>query len=233
MDQQTTEKRLAARAAANMVESGMVVGLGTGSTCAFMLERLGERQREEGLAIRGVSSSDATATRAAELGIPILPLTSDVRPDVYLDGADEVDPAGNLVKGGGGALLKEKLVLVWSHRRIIMVDSTKHVARLGSTFRIPVEVVRYGWTTTAARIADLGCVPELRSRQRSPFVTDEGHFILDCAFAAGIANPASVELALRSAPGVVETGLFLSLADQVVTGRGDRTTIDHFPTKPY
>lgn len=224
------EKAAAGRAAAALVADGMVVGLGTGSTAEAMLGALAERIAAEGLRVQGVPTSEATAETARSLGIPLHPdYPERLANDLTLDGADEVDPRGQLVKGGGGALLREKLVARAASRLVIMVDPSKHVEHLGPGFPIPVEIVPFGWKETVARLESLGATPRLRMAGGQPYRTDGGHYIADCSFPV-INDPAVLELRLKSALGVVETGLFVDMADQVLTGRPDGTCdVKNFP----
>ncbi len=219
---QAEAKRVAAREAVRLVEPGMRVGLGTGSTSEEMMRCLAERVKQ-GLSIEGVPTSDAIAEMARSLGIPLAPELPDfARVDLTLDGADEVDPGGNLVKGGGGALLREKLVASASRRLVIMVDDTKHVEALCSTRALPVEVVPYGWTATLERIAALGGESLLRLAGEKPFVTDQGNYIADVRFPPQ-AKPGELHDRLAAVVGVVETGLFVGLATCVITGHADGT----------
>lgn len=214
-------KRLAAERAAAMVEPGMVLGLGTGSTAELALAAIARRLAGGWLAgVRGVPTSANTAELARSLGIPLAELDEVGRIDLTLDGADEVDPALDLVKGAGGALLREKIVACASRRNVIVVDERKLVERLGTRARLPVEVVRFGWRTQAAALEELGAaeVELRRSAGGEPHLTDEGHYLLDCRFAEGIADAAALERQIRARPGIVETGLFLGLADTVVVG---------------
>jgi len=215
-------KRVAALRAAEMVESGSVVGLGTGSTARHAVQRLGERLREGSLRdVLGVPTSDGTARIAELAGIPLTTLEEHPVLDLTIDGADEVDPALDLIKGLGGALLREKIVALASRRLVIVVDHTKRVARLGERAPVPVEVVRFGWGTARAYLESLGARVTLRrSAGGDPFVTDEGHLVLDSHFGA-IGDPARLSAAIRARCGVVEHGLFLSLASIVlVSGPG-------------
>jgi ribose 5-phosphate isomerase A len=215
-------KRQAAERAVELVEDGMVLGLGTGSTARFALEALAERrQRGELQAIVGIPTSVATQQAAELLGVPLTTLEDHPRIDLTLDGADEVDPSLDLIKGLGGALLWEKIVASASERLVILVDETKLVDRLGKKAPLPVEVVPFGWTTHVEVARTLGAEPTLRRHNGQPFRTDGGHYILDCRFPDGIADARAVEDALRDRVGVVETGLFLGLATTVVVGTDD------------
>jgi ribose 5-phosphate isomerase A len=218
------EKRAAAARSLEYVEPGQIVGLGSGSTAAIMVEMLALRVRA-GLDIRGVATSAPTRLLAEAGGIPLLALAQVTRLDLTIDGADEVDPDLQLIKGGGGALLHEKIVAFGSDRLIIIVDSSKLVARLGR-FALPVEVVPSAWRLLALKLGALGCTPALRLQQggSDPFVTDEGNHILDCA-CGGIADPRRLARALADLPGVVEHGLFVDMADLVIVGRGTATEV--------
>jgi len=202
-------KRMAAESAAAQVASGMTVGLGTGSTAAFVLEALGIRIRD-GLPSTGVPAYEATAARARALGIP---LALDVVSDIAIDGADEVDPRTlNLIKGRGGALLREKIVAQATRRFLVVVDETKLVFQLGAGL-LPVEVAPFGWQATARRLENLGA-----QLQRRDFVTDNGNYILDCAFGL-MDNPESLASQLDHIAGVVEHGLFIGLTAEVHVGK--------------
>jgi ribose 5-phosphate isomerase A len=223
-----TAKRAAAIRACDFVEDGMIVGLGTGSTAAHMVRELGRRARE-GLRITGVPTSDAAAALAREEGIPLTDLDGEARPDLTIDGADEADAALNLIKGGGGALLREKIVAVASRRMIAIADASKQVAALGA-FPLPVEVVPFGIGATRAAIAEvlagadvLGHGIMVRQREGEAFRTDGGHMILDLALRR-IGNPGALDTALKAVPGVVETGLFCGICDLMVLGHGDGRT---------
>lgn len=218
---QAAQKALAGRRAAEAVQDGMVVGLGTGSTAAALLEALGQRVRD-GLRFTGVPTSEATARRAAELGIPLATLEERPGLDLDIDGADEVDPRGELIKGLGGALLREKIVACAARRLLIMVDESKLVGRLGEKAPVPVEVVRFGWTCTAQALRALGAVPVLRGGTASPFLTDGGNLVLDCRFPAG-ADLVALAGPLKATVGVVEHGLFTGMRPTIVVARGDGT----------
>src|SRR5262245_4496376 len=216
----TNPKQAAGARAADLVKDGMAIGLGTGSTVAFVLERLAERIRREGLRVRGLPTSRRTEEAARALGIPLVGFEEALPLDLAIDGADEVDPRWNLIKGGGGALLREKIVASASRTTTIVVAEDKLVPRLGR-FPLPVEVVPFAARPVAKALEALGCRASLR---RDPagaeLVTDEGHRILDCAFGR-IDDPPALEAAIDRIPGVVESGIFVGLARRLVVGRAD------------
>jgi ribose 5-phosphate isomerase A len=224
-------KASAAAAAVALVESGMVVGLGTGSTSAFAVDLLGQRVAE-GLRIVGIPTSEQTAHAAARLGIPLSTLGERDRIDLTIDGADEIDVATlDLLKGRGGAALREKIVASASDRLIVIADRTKLVDRLGLKGPVAVEVVPFGWRATAKRL--LGFVPALARRTTrggEPFVTDGGNYILDCALGA-IADPRALQRRLDETVGVVEHGLFLGLASLVIVGEQDGVRVIERPAQ--
>jgi ribose 5-phosphate isomerase A len=209
-------KRAAALRAIEEVEDGMVLGLGTGSTAAFVVEGLAARVAA-GLRVIGIPTSERTAAQARQLGIPIAGFAEHQRIDLTIDGADEVALGSlDLIKGLGGALLREKIVAAASARLVIVVDQEKLVDRLGEHTPVPVEVTQFGWQATAAALAGLGCVPERRyTAGETPYVTDGGNFILDCRFGA-LADPAGLERRLAMTVGVVESGLFVGRSSAVV-----------------
>lgn len=210
-------KQAAARKAVDFVRDGMVVGLGTGSTAKHLIVALGEQVRA-GLALRGVPTSHETAALARRCGIPLIETDDRWDIDVALDGADQVDPEFNLIKGGGGALLKEKIVAAAARQFIVLIDYTKQVPVLGLSFPLPVEVVRFGWGSTARAIERLThSRAVLRTRDGAPFITEAGHFILDVHLAR-IDRPRELEAALNEIPGIVETGLFVNRTNLVVVG---------------
>lgn len=204
-----------ARRAADEVQAGSLVGLGTGSTAEAVLDELGRRVAE-GLRFTGVATSERTAALAARLGVPLRSIDDVDRLDLCIDGADEIDPALDVVKGRGGALLWEKIVATRAERYVIVAVADKRVARLGTRMPVPVEVVPFGWRHTAQLVADLGCAPALRLRDGAPFVTDGSHYILDCA-TGPIVNPAALAVRIKAVSGVVEHGLFIGMADRVLT----------------
>ncbi len=217
------QKREAARRALDLVEPGMRLGLGTGSTARAFVELVGE-QVAAGLDVRCVATSNATEAQAKRLGIPLETLEELPELDLTVDGADEIDPALRLIKGGGGALLREKIVAAASRRMAVIADETKLVARLGA-FPLPVEVVSFGLRSTCRHIertlADLGLAGPIRLRGgASPFVTDGGHYILDCSLGA-ITDPERLAEAFSHIPGVVEHGLFIGYARTAIIARAE------------
>jgi ribose 5-phosphate isomerase A len=223
-----TLKRRAAAEALTRVESGMRLGLGTGSTMAHFLDLLGEALASGHLVdIVGVATSERTASHAGRLDIPVRSLADVGRLDLAVDGADEVDPALDLVKGLGGALLREKMVVQAADRFVVIVDETKEVGRLGMRAPLPVEVVPFAWDAHLDFLRSLGGRPARRSGDAGPFVSDNGNFILDVDFDNGIEDAHALERALQARAGIVETGLFLDLADEVLIASDAGTTSRH------
>jgi ribose 5-phosphate isomerase A len=214
--------------AASRIEDGTLVGLGTGSTAEAMVHALGARVAA-GLSVGGVATSVRTAELARSLNIPLKELAEIDRIDLCIDGADEIDPALNLVKGRGGALLFEKLVARRADRYIIIATDEKLVPRLGVRMPLPVEVVPTGWTHTAEAIAELGLAPALRELEGgSPYVTDGGHYILDCAWPNNHQfDPATLATALKALTGVVDHGLFIGMADTALTVNASGVITEH------
>ncbi|ATS19609.1 ribose-5-phosphate isomerase RpiA [Synechococcus sp. PCC 6717] len=213
-------KQAVAKAAADRVQSGMVVGLGTGSTTAFVIEFLGDRLRNGELSnIRGVPTSFQASVLAKQYGIPLVTLDDVTKIDVAIDGADEVDPAKNLIKGGGAAHTREKIVDSLADQFLVVVDSSKLVERLGSTFPVPVEVLPLALSPVSRALTALGGKPELRMgvKKDGPVITDQGNFVLDVTFAE-IADAAALEKTINNIPGVLENGLFVNVADVVLVG---------------
>jgi ribose 5-phosphate isomerase A len=211
------QKRISGEAAAELVEAGMVVGLGTGSTAAWFVKALAARK----LDIRGVPTSEATANLARDLGIALAALDDVKSIDLTVDGADEIGPGLSLIKGGGAALLREKLVWEASKRCVVIADAAKHVTALGK-FPLPIEVVRFGHIHTGQRLADIAAEfdllpPRLRMADRGVVVTDGGNVIYDMPSGV-IAEPAALAAALKTVTGVVDHGLFLDLADEALLG---------------
>jgi ribose 5-phosphate isomerase A len=207
-------KQRAAEAALEHVSSGLVIGLGTGSTADYFLVALGEALKSGRVRdVRGVPTSEQTHRRAQHLGIPLVPLERVGRVDVTIDGADEVAPNLDLIKGLGGALLREKIVAQNSGRLVIIADAGKRVSKLGEKSPVPVEVIPFAHEVQAAFLTSLGCEPKLRRKpDGSNFVTDNGNLIYDCRFPGGMADPGTLETKLATRAGVVETGLFLGIA---------------------
>ncbi|MEJ6398306.1 ribose-5-phosphate isomerase RpiA [Yoonia sp. 208BN28-4] len=219
-------KFAAAKQACSFVSSGMTVGLGTGSTAAWLVRCLGDMVRDEGLQIRGVPTSSRTAQLARDVGIDVISLDEAKWLDITIDGADEYDGSLNLIKGGGGALLQEKIVATASDQMVVIADISKQVETLGA-FPLPVEVIPFGWQTTKTLIEEtligmdvLGRTASLRMNGDSPFFTDEGNHILDLHLNR-IGNARQLSLVINQIPGVVENGLFIDICDVVVIGYGD------------
>ncbi len=214
-------KRDAAVGAVDAVRPGMVVGLGSGSTAAFAIEEIGRRIAAGDLRdVVGIPTSHAAHRMALECSVPVATLEQHPRVDVTIDGADEVDPLGRVIKGGGGALLREKIVASRSTRWILVVDATKLVHKLGERYPLPVEVVTFGWGAHLDALRALGAEPRLRLKDgEHPFLTDEGHYLIDARFPDGIADPDALHHDLRQRAGVVDTGLFLGFSPTVVVGQ--------------
>lgn len=213
-------KQAAAFKAVSYIQDGMIVGLGTGSTAYWAIQYLGERV-QNGLKVTAVATSDETERLAREVNIDIQPLDGVDILDIDIDGADEVDKNLNLIKGGGGALLREKIVAVASKMFIVIADESKLVYTLGK-FPLPVEVIVFGYTHTAKKLASLGCKPVLRIKENRAFITDNGNYILDCHFDA-IADPGALQQKINAIAGVVESGLFVKVASRVIVGSVDGT----------
>ena len=220
-DLQTQMKQAVAEAAVAQIRDGMVVGLGSGATAALMIQGLGARLAAGQLHdIVGVTTSFQGEVLAAELGIPLRALNAIDRIDLAIDGADEVDPSFQLIKGGGACHVQEKLVADRAERFIVVVDSTKLVQRLNLDFLLPVEVLPGAWVQVQSRLKSMGGVAELRmaTRKAGPVVTDQGNLVLDVRFEAGISDPIALERDINNLPGVLENGLFVNLADEVLVG---------------
>ncbi len=211
------QKKNAGYRAAEYVEDGMVVGLGTGSTAKYAIEKIGKRKKEENLDIVGIPTSIRTEERAKKAGIEIVELDQADKIDLTIDGADEVDPKMNLIKGGGGALLREKIIAHNSRNYIVIVDPSKMVEVLGDSFDLPVEILALWQEGITDQIEGLGCKAELRKHGDSIYKTDNGNNILDCDFGK-IKDPEKLSQKLDSIPGVIENGLFLNMADKIIIG---------------
>jgi ribose 5-phosphate isomerase A len=216
MDAQQELKQAAAESAVALVEDGMILGLGTGSTAILAVDILGKRVKS-GMRVTGIPTSERTAEQARSLGIPVSTLDEHPAIDLTIDGADEVELGTlNLNKGRGGALLREKIVASASKRLVIIVDESKLVERLGSHFPLSVELIPFGWHVAARKLEALGAKVVLRTgSDGKPYVSDGGHYIVDCAFGP-IASPSKLEFELNSMVGLVEHGLFLGMAAQVI-----------------
>ena len=213
-------KRLVGRLAAERVGSGMILGLGTGSTAVHAIERLGERLRSGELEqIAGVPTSFQSSALAREHGVPLVDLDQTARIDIAIDGADEVDPRLCLIKGGGAAHTREKVVDSFAETFIVVVDESKLVTRLGSTFPVPIEVLPMALGSVTSAVESLGASPELRMavKKAGPVVTDQGNLVIDARFPL-IDDPGGLERELNNIPGVVENGLFVGVADLVLVG---------------
>ncbi|MCT0231644.1 ribose-5-phosphate isomerase RpiA [Synechococcus sp. CS-1324] len=214
-------KQAVAAAAVEQIQDGMVLGLGSGSTAALMIQALGAKLRSGELSdITGVTTSFQGEVLAAELGIPLQSLNAIEQIDLAIDGADEVDPGFQLIKGGGACHVQEKLVARRARRFVVVVDSSKLVERLNLDFLLPVEVLPGAWRQVKAELEAMGAEAQLRMavRKAGPVVTDQGNLVLDLRFADGIADPVSLEPRINNLPGVLENGLFVNLTDQVLVG---------------
>jgi ribose 5-phosphate isomerase A len=211
-------KQIAGEKAVEFIRDGMIVGLGTGSTVYWTIQKIGELLNK-GVNIRGIPTSIRTEKLAIELGIPLSDFSKIDYIDVTIDGADEIDSNLDLIKGGGGALLREKIVASASRKLVIVADESKVVKKLGA-FPLPVEVIPFGWENTLKNILKFGCNCNIRMIDETPFLTDNGNFILDCRFDA-ITNPNQLNIDLNTIPGVVENGLFSKMAGIVLIGQSN------------
>jgi ribose 5-phosphate isomerase A len=217
-------KRNAATRAVAAVESKMVLGLGSGSTASLAIELLGQRVAQ-GLDVTGIPTSERTAALARKFGIPLTDFAQHRRIDLTIDGADQIETGTlNLIKGLGGALLREKIVAEASARMIVVADHTKQVQQLGAATPLPVEIVPFGWQITLEKLPALGCTAALRRVDGKAFISDGGHYIADCSFAT-IPDAAALQAQLKRITGVVETGLFVGLASQAILGTDDGVTV--------
>ncbi len=216
-------KKLAAERAVEYVKSGMVVGLGTGSTVYYAIKRLGEKVKQ-GLDIRAIATSIESERMAKELGIELITFSNIDAIDITIDGADEVDPNWNLIKGGGGALLREKIVATASRQLIVIVDESKVVKQLGR-FPLPIEVVKFGYEMTMRKFEELGYNPKLRAANDRPYITDNGNYIIDCHIGL-IDNPPQLHDLINQLVGVVDNGLFINYASKVIVGYENRSVIE-------
>ncbi|WP_031427316.1 ribose-5-phosphate isomerase RpiA [Flavimarina sp. Hel_I_48] len=218
------EKRVAAMEAVKLIENGMIVGLGSGSTSAFMIEELG-KMVANGLRIKGVPSSEATHDLAKKLGIPLVDLEEVDKIDINIDGADEFDPQLRLIKGGGGALLREKIVAHNSAYNVIIADSTKQVEKLGK-FKLPIETIPFATPSILKELKGQGLNSEIRKKNNADYLTDQNNMIIDIDIYE-FSDLDTLNIMLQNIPGIVETGLFLKSTDLVIVGKGDQTIKIH------
>jgi len=209
-------KQLAAEKAVSFLDDGMTIGLGTGSTAYWAIEKIGEKVKNEGWNIKAIATSVVSEQQARGLGIPIFDFSSISTIDVTIDGADEVDPKLQLIKGGGGALLREKIVATNSKQMIVVADESKWVETLGR-FPLPVEIVHFGWERTFYKLQMLGCVAKRRMKGTDPYITDNGNYIVDCSFGE-IKDPPLLQELVNEITGVVDNGLFIHIASKLVLG---------------
>ncbi len=220
--QPVNAKQVAAEAAVTYITSGMMIGLGTGSTAAFAIQKIGARVKEEGLQIRAIATSERSEAMARELNITIVAFEDFDTIDITIDGADEVDENLDIIKGGGGALLREKIVSMQTKKNIIIVDETKLVKHLGK-FPLPAEVVPFALTVVDKKLQQLGCTTTLRKANNEVYITDNNNYILDCHFGE-IKNPAALHQSINNITGVVDNGLFIQRASLVIAAYKDGTT---------
>ena len=217
-----SEKQIAAEAATEYIKNGMIVGLGSGSTAEFAIRKIG-KMVTEGLSIRGIPTSDTTRNLAEKEGIPLIDFSETMLIDLTIDGADEIDANLNMIKGGGAALLREKIVANASKEEIIVVSSQKFVKYLGK-FPLPVEVIPFGWEVTFNHLERLGGNPDLRLDLGQPLMTDQGNFIIDCKFSQ-IIDAKKLEQSINMIPGVVENGLFTGLCSRMILAEGEKIIV--------
>ena len=216
------EKQLSAEAACDFIKDGMIVGLGTGTSAEFAVRKLGSLVRE-GLSIRGIPTSNRTKKLAEAEGIPLIDFSESMFIDLTIDGADEIDGNLNMIKGGGAALLQEKIVASVSRKEIIVGSKTKMVDHLGS-FPLPVEVIPFGWQVVFNQLESLNGNPDLRLNNGQPLLTDQGNYIVDCQFRK-ISNPKLLENQINMIPGVVENGLFINLCTKIILADGEQLIV--------
>jgi ribose 5-phosphate isomerase A len=219
-------KQLAAEKAVTFLEDGMTIGLGTGSTAYWAIEKIGEKVKNDNWKIRAIATSIRSEEQARSLGIPIIDFSSIHAIDITIDGADEVNDKLQLIKGGGGALLREKIVATNSKQMIVVADESKWVKTLGK-FPLPVEVIHFGWERTFEKLQILGCDPKRRMTGTVPYLTDNGNYIIDCAFGQ-IKDPPALHDSVNAITGVVDNGLFIHIATRLVLGfdNGETRVID-------
>ncbi|TMU88289.1 ribose-5-phosphate isomerase RpiA [Bacillus sp. BHET2] len=216
------KKKAAGEKAVDYIQDGMTIGLGSGSTVYWTIQKLGELV-SQGLQISAIPSSAETERLARQFGIPLTTFSEVDHLDLSIDGADEVDSDYNLIKGGGGALVREKFVDAFTNKFIVVIDESKLVNKLGA-FPLPVEVVPFGWEMTSTQLAKFGCAPILRMKEGEVFISDNGNYIVDCQFSS-IENPSSLHIELKQLLGVIETGLFTGMTNMVLVGKKDGVDI--------
>ncbi|MGJ9457730.1 ribose-5-phosphate isomerase RpiA [Oceanobacillus sp. CF4.6] len=222
VSEQDRMKKAVGEEAAAFVKDGMKVGLGSGSTVYWMIRKLGELV-ENGLKIEGIPSSTQTANWANEFGVPLTDFSKVKKLDITIDGADEVDENLHMIKGGGAALFREKIIAQAAKELIIIVDASKMVTNLGK-YPLPIEILPFAWERTANEISKLGCVPKLRKKDTEIVITDNGNYILDCPFDV-ITDPTKLNEEIKRIVGVVETGLFIGMANRIIVGDGENINI--------
>ena len=215
-------KQLAAEKAVSFLDNGMTIGLGTGTTAYWAIEKIGEKVKKEGWNIKAIATSVVSEEQARGLGIPIFDFSTIKSIDITIDGADEVNPRLQLIKGGGGALLREKIVATNSKQMIVVADESKWVETLGK-FPLPVEVVHFGWERTFDKLQMLGCEAKRRMKGTVPYITDNGNYIVDCAFGE-IKDPPLLQELINAITGVVDNGLFVHIASKLVLGLNNGET---------
>lgn len=219
------QKKRAGEKSVRFIESGMIVGLGSGTTVYWMMKKLGELVKQ-GFHVNGIPSSCKTERLANEFGIPLKTFAEIDKIDVAIDGADEIDTQTNIIKGGGGSLVREKIIDSFANQLIIIADESKMVSKLGS-YPLPVEVIPFGFEATAKKISQLGCTPKLRKKDNQVFISDNGNYILDCQFDS-ITDPKALHAILKQLVGVVETGLFVGMTDKVIIGKDEKVDMINY-----
>lgn len=216
LSKETMAKKAAGQKAVEFVKDGMLVGLGSGTTSFYFIESLGERCRE-GLQIQALATSEKSKLQALAGGIPLLEDNVPSQLDIAVDGADEIDGAKRMIKGGGGALLREKIIAAMSKQRVVIIDESKYVKKLGK-FPLAVEIIPFAYQATLKHLEDLGYRGSLRQSNEAPYLTDHHNYIFDIVFRQGIDDALEEALRLKSIPGVIETGLFINLANIIIMG---------------
>lgn len=219
------QKKVAGEHSVEFIKNGMTIGLGSGTTVYFMMKKLGELVKQ-GLDVYGIPSSRKTERWAKEFGIPLKMFAEIEKIDIAIDGADEIDAHMNLIKGGGGSLVREKIIDVFANQLIIIADESKMVSELGN-YPLPVEVLPFGWEITAKKLSQFGCTPRIREKDNQVFISDNGNYILDCQFEK-ILKPKVLHESFKLLVGVVETGLFVEMTDKVIIGRDQKVDVINY-----